>query len=150
DGAALDEVARVALLLAADDALDPAAMVELLDDCFRHGDTGERRAALRPLALFAEPSRYADLAAQACRSSVQPVFEALACENPFPAAHLPDLAFQQMVLKALFTETSLARVVGLAARVTPELRRMAADYAAERRAAGRTVPDDIARYLSSA
>jgi len=35
-------------------------------------------------------------------------------------------------------------VVGLETRLNPELSRMARDYAAERTAAGRTVPADIA------
>jgi hypothetical protein len=41
----------------------------------------------------------------------------------------------------------LARVIGLDERRSPELARMARDYAAERRAAGRTVPDDLAHIL---
>jgi hypothetical protein len=81
----------------------------------------------------------------ACRSSVQTIFEAIACENPFPAARFPELNFNQMVLKALFTDVRLERIVGLDARVTSELRRMADAYASERRAAGRSVPPDIDR-----
>ena len=53
-----------------------------------------------------------------------------------------------MVLKALFIGVAPSRVSsGSRAGVTPELVRMAADYAAERRAAGRTVPADIACLL---
>jgi hypothetical protein len=133
----------MALLLDASDKLSASEMFDLAEDCFRHGDNGERRAVLRCLSLFSEPERYVDLAAQACRSSVQTVFEALACENPFPAASMPDLLFNQMVLKALFTEVALDRVTGLEARITPELSRMAEGYASERRAAGRSVPHDI-------
>ena len=48
-----------------------------------------------------------------------------------------------MVLKALFNEVALSRIAGLAGRRNAELTRMAADYASERRAAGRTVPADI-------
>jgi hypothetical protein len=50
-----------------------------------------------------------------------------------------------MVLKAFFTGVPLARVVGLDDRLTPELARMAAGFASERRAAGRSVPADIGR-----
>jgi len=48
-----------------------------------------------------------------------------------------------MVLKALFNDVALARIVGLKGRLNPEMARMASDYAAERRAAGRSVPADI-------
>jgi len=135
--------ARVALLIAADALLDCAAIVELVENCFRRGDNAERVAVLRALAVLREPARYVDLGTQACRTHVQTVFEALACENPFAAAFLPDASFNQLVLKALFTGVELRRVIGLAARVTPELTRMAHDYANERRAAGRAVPADI-------
>jgi hypothetical protein len=46
-------------------------------------------------------------------------------------------------MKSLFNGVPLARIVGLAGRRNAELSRMAADYAAERRAAGRTIPADI-------
>ena len=37
----------------------------------------------------------------------------------------------------------IERIVGLTSRLNPELSRMARDYAAERRAAGRSVPADL-------
>jgi hypothetical protein len=49
-----------------------------------------------------------------------------------------------MVLKAIFVGVDTSEIVGLEGHVTPELLRMADDYAAERRAAGRTIPNDIA------
>jgi hypothetical protein len=74
---------------------------------------------------------------------VQTIFESIACENPFPADEFPDLNFNQMVLKAMFNGVALARIVRLGERAGADLARMAADYAAERRAAGRSVPADI-------
>jgi hypothetical protein len=50
-----------------------------------------------------------------------------------------------MVLKALFLDVPLARIIGLDGRRTPDLTRMARDYAAERRAAGRPVSADLMR-----
>ena len=75
------------------------------------------------------------------------VFEAIACENPYPRRHFVELPWNQMVLKAAFSGVALTRIVGLAERRNPELARMAADYAAERRAAGRPVPDDLALVI---
>ena len=73
---------------------------------------------------------------------------AIACENPFPAAYFPETSFNHMVLKAVFTEVALARILGLATRRSPELARMATDYASERTAAGRSVPADLALVMS--
>jgi hypothetical protein len=143
-GRPLDEIARAALLLRALDCLPSAEHAAFVDEVYRRGDSREQAAVLRTLALLPEPARFLATAVEACRTNVRAVFEAIACGNPYPAAHFPDLAFNQMVLKALFVELPLASVVGLRARITPELRRMADDYARERRAAGRPVPDDIA------
>ena len=141
----LDGLARAALLLQAAAALTPGELETLVDECFLGGDTRERQAVLRTLALLPDPNRFVPLAVDACRTSVQPVFEAIACENPYPARHFPEPSFNQMVLKAVFIEVAVGRILGLEARITPELRRMAADYASERRAAGRSVPADVAR-----
>jgi hypothetical protein len=137
----LDELWRIAALL--DAAADPG-FAGLVADAYRGGDSDERCAVLRALPLLPEPERFAPLAADACRSSVRPIFEAIACENPFPARHLSALHFNQMILKALFLDVPLARVHGFDGRRGDELTRMARDYAAERRAAGRPVSADLA------
>jgi hypothetical protein len=142
----LDGVARAALLLRAAAALSPGEVEALVEQCYFQGDTRERQAVLRTLPLLPDPARFVPLGVEACRTSVQPVFEAIACENPFPAAHFPEASFNQMVLKAIFIDVAARRILGLEGRITPELRRMAADYASERRAAGRSVPEDVA-YL---
>ncbi|WP_052293762.1 EboA domain-containing protein [Azospirillum sp. B510] len=134
--------ARAALLAAAVHAAGAEAPARLAT-AFRRSDTTERAAILQSLMLLPDPARFADLAADACRSSVQPVFEAIACDNRFPAVHFAEPVFNQMVLKAVFTGAPLARVAGLAERMTNGLRRMAADFRDERRAAGRPVPADL-------
>jgi hypothetical protein len=75
------------------------------------------------------------------------VFEAVACENPFPAAHFPELGMNQMVMKAIFIEVPVARIEGLSGRLGPELRRMLEGYESERLAAGRPVPADVSTLL---
>ncbi len=139
-----DELGRGLLLLAAAQGREPAMVASRVDELFRLGEMREQQAILRVLSLLPEPVRYVTLAADAVRINVLPVIEALACDNPFPAAHMPELAFNQMVMKAIFNELSLARVVGLGARNNEELRRMVKGYASERRAAGRPVPADTA------
>ena len=145
-----DELARVAVLVRAGGVLDDVALAALVDECYRHGDTRERQAVLRALPLLPPGDFAIEIGVDACRSSVQPIFEAIACENPFPARRFPELNFNQMVLKALFTDVRLVRIVGLDTRLTPELSRMAAAYASERLAAGRSVPVDIHRLTEAA
>lgn len=141
-----DDLARVTLLIVAAAARPGPA--DLVETCYREGDNRERQAVLYALPLLPAPEIFVDLAVEACRTHVQPVFEAITCENPYPARHFPELSFNQMALKAVFTGVALERIVGLRSRVTQELARMAADYASERRAAGRPVPPDLDLLMS--
>lgn len=144
----IDELARAAMLAAAAARLPADRAEALVSECFFRGDNRERQAVLRVLPWLPEPARYLPLAVESCRTNVLTVFEAIACDNVYPLRHFPDANFHQLVLKALFMGAPLARVIGLDQRVTPELLRMAEDYAAERRAAGRPIPDDLTLLLS--
>jgi hypothetical protein len=139
-----DECGRAALVLAAIRALPGEAQVGFVRDLLRRGELRERQAVLRVLAALPGAERFVELAVDACRSNVETVFWAIACDNDFPARHFPPAAFHQMVLKALFIGAPLAHIAGLAARTTDELVRMVDAYASERRAAGRPIPDDVA------
>ena len=138
------DAARAAILLAAAEGAPGAdAVVDAASACFENGDAREQQSWLRALSLLPHAQRFTAAAVDACRSHIQPTFESIACENPFPAAYFPQNQFNQMVLKALFIGVPIERIVGLTGRLNPELTRMARDYAAERRAAGRSVPADL-------
>jgi hypothetical protein len=145
-----DEVGRALLLLAAAErTADAAKVAAVVDDLFRLGEMREQQAVLRVLGLLPEPQRYVALAADAVRNNVLGVLEAIACENPFPAAHVPEPAFNQMIMKCVFNGVSLQRVLGLGQRNNSELRRIVGDFVKERRAAGRPVPADVQLILSA-
>jgi hypothetical protein len=139
----LATLVRIGLLAHACAALEPHEHLPLLKEAYAKGDNGERIAVLRALVLLPDPRHFLDVATEACRTHVQDVFEAIACDNPYPEHYFPDNSFNQLVIKALFTEVSLARVQGVRVRKNPELYRMARDYEAERRAASRTVSPDL-------
>ena len=115
---------------------------------FEAGEMGEQVSVLRMLPLLPNPARFVETGVQACRTNARDVFEAIVCENPFLVEHFPALNFNQAVMKAIFMEVSVRRIEQLERRITPELSRMAAGYASERRAAGRSVPAD-AEYLAN-
>ena len=146
----LEDAARAVLLLARADRSGGDEFVSAATACYEQADAREQQSWLRTVGLLPEPERFLPLVIDACRTSVLPVFEAVACENPYPATYFPERNFNQLVLKALFNGVALARVVGLTRRLNPELSRMANDYAAERRAAGRSIPDDIALVTTDA
>ena len=144
------EDAARALLLIAHRATGRAGDAFVADalECFEQGDAREQQSWLRAIALWPEAAAFLPHAVDACRTNIIPVFEALACENPYPSQHFPDRNFNQVVLKAMFNSIALQRIVGLPSRLNAELSRMARDYAAERTAAGRSVPPDINLALS--
>jgi len=137
------EAARLLLLLAASRRLSTEEFQRLVHSCYRGGDTSEREAVLRALPLLPEAERFVPIARDACRTHVQPLFEAIACDSPYPARFFSEDAFNQLVLKAVFLEIPLRRIDGLQDRRTPELARMGRAYASERAAAGRSIPDDL-------
>lgn len=143
EGWRLCDVGRSALLQRVLDAAPPDQHETFVAQLFKQSDNREREALLKTLCMLPEPVRFLATAIDACRSHVQSVFEAIACENRYPSLYFPDPAFNQVVLKAFFTGVRVNRIVDLSRRVTPELSRMAFDYASERTAAGRPVPEDL-------
>jgi hypothetical protein len=141
---ATDECGRGVLLAAALSGLSPAEQAPLVAELYRTGEVRERQALLKWLAFLPDPQRFVAVAVDAVRNSALPVLEAITCGNPYPAAFFSEAAFNQMVLKALFNEIPLRRVLGLHERRGAELARMVDAYASERRAAGRQVPADAA------
>lgn len=144
----LDDAARAALLLGAAARLPRDAFAAAAAECFERGDAREQQSWLRAISLLPDCERFLAIAIDACRTNIIPLFEAIACENPYPAQYFPDRNFNQLVLKALFNGIAISRIVGLSRRLNAELARMAGDYAAERRAAGRPVAADIALAMS--
>ncbi len=141
-GPRLEDEARIAVLVAAEQAWTgpPGTFASELDALYRFGDADEKRAVLRALAVLDVGPAALPLVADALRTNdVRLVAAAL---GPYGAAHLDDDGWRQGVLKCLFVGVPLAAVADLDRRADAELARMVADYARERTAAGRAVPED--------
>lgn len=136
------EAARARLVLARAD-LHSQGCVDALELVFTYADIGELCALYKAIPLLPGPERFVWRMGEGCRSSMRAVFEAVACDSPYPFRHFDALAWRQMVIKALFVEAPLWRVHGLDQRLDPELARMALDLAEERRSAGRPVQPEL-------
>ena len=82
------------------------------------------------------------------RSSIGPIFEAVACRNPYPRDHFDDDAWNQMVVKCVFGGTPIAAVAGLHERRNDDLIAMLRDLASERHAAGRILPQEVHDFIA--
>lgn len=146
----LTDWTRLWLVLRALEHVAPSEQPAFVLRLYEAGEIGEQESLLRTLVLLPDPARFTETGVLACRTNAKSVFEAIACDNPFPAAYFSELAFNQLAMKAVFIEAPVGRIEGLAMRRNPELARMARDYASERRAAGRPVPADVALILGEA
>ncbi len=112
---------------------------------FETAELNELVALYASLPFLPNPERYIERAAEGIRTNIGPVLEAIAIRNPYPANHLPDGSWNQLVLKMVFTEKPFYQIVGLDRRANEPLAVMLINYAKERWAAGRAVTPELWR-----
>ncbi|MEU6650877.1 EboA domain-containing protein [Streptomyces sp. NPDC046900] len=141
-GSAHAEAARVLILHGA------RAGTDALTRVYRQGTADERRAVLNALPHLVPGPGALPLVEDALRTNDTRLLAAAV--GPYAARHLDAHAWRHAVLKCLFTGVSVDEVADLArrARGDTELARMLGDFAAERTAAGRAVPDGLYRVLA--
>lgn len=142
----IDQAARLAFVLASHDG-DGGKFKARLEQLFRTADIGELIAFYRGLPLYPQPETHIARAREGARSGMKPIFEAVAHRNPYPCEQFDENAWNHMVLKALFIDSTLDPIVGLDARANPRLMRMLCDYAHERWSAGRPVSPELWRCV---
>ena len=135
------ESLRIALILARPD-LKENSFAQAFENAFQYADEGELCTFYRAIALLPEGQRFVWRAGEGCRTNMTSVFRAVACDNPYPVSYFDDIAWQQLVMKALFVGVPLWRVYGLDQRLSDTLAVMMLDYADERTSAGRDLPPD--------
>lgn len=148
----VDQVARTLLGLNLSSSLtlsqdDAEKYIKTLEQLFTTADVGELVALYQALPLLPYPEKLKARAAEGVRSNMTAVFNAVALRNPYPAEYFDNLAWNQMVLKALFVGSPLHLIQGLDDRANPELAKMAIDYAHERFRAGRSVSPELWRLV---
>jgi hypothetical protein len=141
-----EQAGRVALLLHLP-ADDRERYLKTLDRLFGAADLGELVALYKALPLLAYPDAHRARCAEGVRTNMTDVFTAVVHHNPYPAEQLDEVAWHQVVLKALFVGVALDPIVGLDRRATPELARMLCDYAHERWSAHRPVSPELWRCV---
>lgn len=138
EGWTIDRLARVWLLMHLD-ASDKEAYTRTVENLFLAADMNEQVALYSALPVLAYPEHWQKRCAEGIRSNIGDVLQAIMCNNPYPAEQLPQAAWNQLVLKAFFTEKPIQQIVGLDRRANEELAHILSDYAHERWAAHRTV-----------
>ncbi|WP_375438291.1 EboA domain-containing protein [uncultured Hymenobacter sp.] len=141
-----DQAARTLLLLHAPHQ-SPSEYIAKLDRLFSTADLGELVALYAALPLLPYPELHVQRAAEGVRTTMTSVFDAIALRNPYPHDYLPEEAWNQLVLKAVFNARPLHQIYGLDQRRNASLAQMLLDYAHERWAAGRTLTPEVWRLM---
>jgi hypothetical protein len=141
----VDQLARIALMVAS--YRDQASFAERFDRFCATAEINELIALCRGLPVYPAAALLEPRAREAIRSGIKPVFEAVAHRNPYPSEVFAEDDFNQMVVKAVFIESSLWPIQGLDRRGNPRLAGMLVALAHERRAAGRPISREIWRCI---
>ena len=145
-GWSLDQLARTFLVLSFPSE-DASLYVQTLDQLFQAGEVGELVSLYQALPLLSNPASHVLRTAEGIRSNIKSVFCAIAHQNPYPAEQLNDEQWNQLVLKCLFIEVPLDRLIGVDRRANAKLMTTLIDFAHERRAAHRPIPLDLWRCV---
>ena len=140
----IDRLCRVWLLMHID-AVDERQYVQAIEFFFLAAEMTELVALYSSLPLFPYPELSRSRCIEGIRSNIGDVLQAIMCLNPYPSEQLNEQAWNQMVLKAFFTEKPVHQIIGLDERANPQLANTIADYADERFAAGRPVNPQLWR-----
>ncbi len=145
-GWSVADAARILVLLETSGS-GKQTFAERFTDLCRTADVGESIAFYRGLPLYPDAQAIEPQAAEGLRTNMRAVFEAVAHRSPYPRERFDQARWNQMVLKALFVDSTLHPIQGLEDRANPELALILCDYAHERWAAGRPVSPELWRCV---
>jgi hypothetical protein len=145
-GWTIDRLARVWLLMNLN-STDKDDYIRMIENLFKAAEMNELVALYSSLPLLVYPEVWKFRCTEGIRSNIGSVLEAIMYENPYPSKYLDEPAWNQMVLKAFFTEKNVERITGLDQRANQKLASILFDYAHERWAAHRTVNPQLWRLV---
>lgn len=117
--------------------------LEAIEKIYRIADTSEQCSVLKILAIAQYKEKLIHIARSCVRTNIPHVLAALCCGNPYPYEYFTDQEFNNMVLKAVFMNISIANIYGLSQKTNGALSGMANQYIDEREAANRDFPCEL-------
>ena len=123
--------------------------ISQIESLFPQAEMNELVALYSSLPLLSYPDAWKLRCAEGIRSNIGTVLEAIMYHNPYPSTYLDELAWNQLVMKAFFTNKNVNNIVGLDARANANLANTLFDYVEERWSANRTVNPQIWRLTAA-
>jgi len=146
NGYTIDRLVRVWILLKWPSE-NKDAYLKTISQLFKAAEMNELVALYSALPLLQYPEDWVKQCAEGVRSNIGTVLEALICNNPYPSKYLEEAAWNQLVMKAFFTDKPVNQIIGLDERANKALAYTLSDYAHERWAAGRSVDPQLWRLV---
>ena len=146
DNWTIDRLCRVWLLLNIDSS-KKEDYFRSIENLFLAAEMNELVALYSSLPVLQYPELWRGRCSEGIRSNIGIVLEAIICNNPYPSEQLSEAAWNQLVMKAFFTDKPIHQVIGLDQRANKELANMLSDYANERWAATRPVNPQLWRCV---
>lgn len=140
-------LARVWLLTAIP-VMEQQYYLQLIEPLFMYGEMEELAALYAALPIYHFPNAWAERCKEGIRSNIGLIRQAVMLGNAYPACFLDEPAWNQLVLKAFFTEEPVEGIVGIQERNNPRLAEALVDYAYERSAARRPIAPTLWRLVA--
>lgn len=110
-----------------------------IENLFEYADVQELTALYSALNIFQYPELWIERCQVGVRSNIGLVQQAVMEHNKYPAQRLNQESWNQLVLKAFFTEKNVPYIYGLLARQNNQLQASIIDYIYERDSARRKI-----------
>ncbi|SEK18947.1 EboA domain-containing protein [Parapedobacter koreensis] len=120
-------------------ALEQPSYLSLIERLFSYGDVEELAALYAALPIYHYPAAWQLRCMEGIRSNMAPVRQAIIVNNHYPSQFLDEGAWNQLVLKAFFTDEDIPNIIGLKRRNNLRLAQALVDYAYELHAAKRNI-----------
>jgi len=133
-----DRLGRLYLIVNLD-ATDQTTYLKTIENLFLTAEVSELVALYSALPLLAWADNWKMRCAEGVRSNIGSVLEAIMYDNPYPSDYLDEHAWNQLIMKAFFTDKDVNRIIGLDERANADLTTTISDYVDERNAAGRKI-----------
>jgi hypothetical protein len=142
----VDRLCRVWLLMQLESGYKDN-YISRIENLFPQAEMNELVALYSSLPVLAYPEAWTLRCAEGIRSNIGTVLEAIMYYNPYPATNLDEGAWNQLVMKAFFTDKNVNKIISLDERSNQNLANILFDYVEERWAAGRTANPQIWRLI---
>ena len=119
--------------------LEQETYLSLIGRLFTYSEMEELAALYAALPVYHYPEAWKHRCTEGVRSNMAPVRQAILLHNHYPSRFLDEGAWNQLVLKAFFTDEDIPQLIGLKRRNNAALAGALVDYAHELYAAKRNI-----------